>query len=104
MLALNQQIIAARRNYKDSDPHILQLIEARDSIRHHLENTAIGVIGLPEKDMNKQQSLEIALKYNQVSRKASRDRQALSSLESSLQTLQMEQARTEASYVLAIHI
>ena len=94
LLTLNQQIIAARRNYKDSDPYILQLIEARDSIRHHLENTAIGVIGLPEKDMNKQQSLEIALKYNQVSRKASRDRQALSSLESSLQTLQMEQART----------
>ena len=94
LAAVNQEIIRRKQRFTDRDPGVLALIRERNALRNYIEITAGGSITLMDQQKgNKEQSQELILRFQELKRTAQRDLLTLNNLESSLLSLQLEQAR-----------
>ena len=94
LAAINQELIRRKQRFTENDPSILALIRERDALRHYYEITGGGNLTLTGNEpMTKGRSQEIILEYKKLKRKAKRDVAVLNNLESSLLSLQLEEAR-----------
>ena len=94
LASINQELIRRQQRFTENDPGVLALISERDALRRYIEVTGGGFLSLPdEQPGSKENAQEILLKYQELKRTAKRDLSTLDSLESSLLSLQLEQAR-----------
>ena len=94
LAAVNQELIRRKQQFTSRDPGVRALIRERDSLRRYIEMTAGGSLALPGKQpASKEQAQELMLKFKELKRTANRDMSTLNSLEGSLLSLQLEQAR-----------
>ena len=94
LAAVNQELIRRQQQFTSRDPGVLALIRERDALRRYIEMTAGGSLTLPSQlPTSKEQAQELILEFNELNRKAKRDIATLDHLESSLMSLQLEQAR-----------
>ena len=94
LAAINQELIRRQQRFTSRDPGVLALFRERDALRQYIEMTAGGSLTLPGQQPNsKEQAQELLLEFNELNRKAKRDIATLDQLESSLMSLQLEQAR-----------
>ena len=94
LASINQELIRRRKQFTDNDPVIQTLIRERDSLRSYIETTAGGRLGLPgRKPITKAEAQSIVLRFSELDRAAKRDSSTLNSLENSLLSTQLEQAR-----------
>ena len=101
LAAINQELIRRRQTFTDNDPSIAALIRERDALRRYIETTGGGSLALPgQKPVSKEQAQDILLKYQELERTAKRDTATLDSLETSLLSLQLEQARSTKPWEL----
>lgn len=94
LAAINQELIRRQQRFTSRDPGVLALIRERDALRRYIEVTAGGSLTLPgQQPASKEQAQEVILQFKELNRIAKRDSSTLDSLESSLLSLQLEQAR-----------
>lgn len=94
LAAVNQELIRRQQRFTSRDPGVLALIRERDALRRYIEITAGGSLTLPgQQPITKEQAQELILQFKELKRKAKRDLTTLNMLESSLLSLQLEQAR-----------
>ena len=94
LAAINQELIRRRSQFTDNDPSIHALIRERDSLRRYIETTVGGSLALPGREPTTQAEAQaIVLRFQELDRAAKRDSSTLNSLENSLLSLQLEQAR-----------
>ena len=94
LAAINQELIRRRQQFTSRDPGVLALIRERDALRSYIEVTAGGSLTLPgQQPASKEQAQELILQFKELNRTAKRDSTTLDELESSLLSLQLEQAR-----------
>ena len=91
---INQELIRRQQKFTSKDPGVLALMRERDALRRYIEVTAGGFLTLPDQQpASKVKAQEIMLRFQELNRKAKRDVATLNSLEGSLLSLQIEQAR-----------
>ena len=101
LAAINQELIRRRQTFTDNDPSIAALTRERNALRRYIETTGGGSLALPgQKPVSKDQAQDILLKYQELERTAKRDTATLDSLETSLLSLQLEQARSTKPWEL----
>lgn len=94
LAGINQELIRRQQLFTNSDPGVRALIRERDALRRYIEVTAGGALTLPgQQPPSKEQAQELILQFKELKRKARRDVSTLNALESSLLSLQLEQAR-----------
>ena len=94
LAAINQELIRRQQRFTSRDPGVLALIRERDALRRYIEVTAGGSLTLPgQQPASKEQAQELILQFKELDRTARRDAATLDELESSLLSLQLEQAR-----------
>ena len=94
LASINQELIRRQQRFTNSDPSVQVLIRERDALRRYMEMTAGGTITLPDQQArNKKQAQELVLEFQELRRTAQRDLGTLNTLEGSLLSLQLEQAR-----------
>ena len=94
LASINQELIRRQQRFTNSDPSVQVLIRERDALRRYMELTAGGTITLPDQQArNKKQAQELVLEFQELRRTAQRDLGTLNTLEGSLLSLQLEQAR-----------
>ncbi len=98
---INQELIRRQQTFTGRDPMIKALIRERDALRHYVETSSAGSLALPsQQPLSKEQAQEIVLRYQSLERAAKRDTSTLDSLESTLLSLQLEQARATSPWEL----
>ena len=101
LAAINQELIRRKQQFTDRDPGVQALIRERDALRRYIEMTAGGSLALPgQQPASKEQAQELILKFQELERTAKRDTATLDSLESTLLSLQLEQARSTKPWEL----
>ena len=101
LVQINQELIRRQKTFTDRDPSIKSLIRERDALRHFVETTSAGSLALPsQQPLSKEQAQEIVLRYQALERTAKRDTSTLDSLESTLLSLELEQARANSPWEL----
>ena len=101
LAAINQELIRRNQQFTKSDPVVQALIRERDNLRRYIELTAGGILALPgQQPTSKEQAQELILKFQELERTANRDTATLDALESSLLSLQLEQARATKPWEL----
>lgn len=101
LAAINQELIRRQQQFTDSDPAIKALKREREALRRYIETTAGGNLALPSQDkMSKEQAQEVMLKFQELDRTAKRNTATLDSLESSMLSLQLEEARATRPWEL----
>ena len=101
LAAINQELIRRRMEFRDNDPSIIALIKERDAVRNYIAISAGGNLALPGyKPRNSAEAHSIVLRYQELNRASKRDSSTLNSLENSLLSLQLEQARTPKHWKL----
>jgi len=101
LVQINQELIRRQQTFTDRDPSIKSLIRERDALRRFVETTSAGSLALPsQQPLSKEQAQEIVLRYQALERTAKRDTSTLDSLESTLLTLELEQARANSPWEL----
>jgi uncharacterized protein involved in exopolysaccharide biosynthesis len=99
--SINLELIRRRKTFTDRDPSIQLLLRERDALRRYIETTAGGNLSLPSNQpLSKEQGQEIMLKHWELERKTQRDSSTLQSLEDSLLSLQLDQARATKPWEL----
>ena len=94
LASINQELIRRQQHFTDRDPSVIALINERNALRQYIEMTAGGALTLPEQQTgSKDNAQEIILEFHELKRKADRDLSTLNTLESSLLSLQLEEAR-----------
>tara|TARA_B100000674_G_C37964960_1_gene974103 strand:+ start:118 stop:1758 length:1641 start_codon:yes stop_codon:yes gene_type:complete len=94
LASINQELIRRQQRFTKLDPGVRGLIRERDALRRYIELTAGGYLTLPgQQTKTKEEAQEIILKFHELDRNATRDISTLNTLESSLLSLQLEQAR-----------
>lgn len=94
LAAINQELIRRQQQFTDRDPSIQALMRERDAMRRYIETTAGGNLALPgQQSMSKEQAQDIMMRYQELDRAAKRNTAILESLERSMMSLQLEQAR-----------
>lgn len=94
LASINQELIRRQQRFTKQDPGVRALVRERDALRTYIEITAGGNLTLPGTGiLSKEQAQELILKFKQLNRKATRDAATLDSLERSLLSLRLEQAR-----------
>ena len=94
LAAINQELIRRQQRFTSRDPGVLALIRERDALRRYIEVTAGGSLTLPgQQPASKEQAQELILQFKELDRTARRDAATLDELESTLLSLQLEQAR-----------
>ena len=98
---INQELIRQQQTFTANDPIIIALKRERDSLRRYIESSALGSIAYPGKQsISKEQAQNILIRHQELERKANRDQSTLSSMESALLSLQLEQARASTPWQL----
>jgi len=98
---INQELIRRQQTFTSLDPSIKTLIRERDAIRRYVESSSAGSLALPsQQPLSKDQAQAIVLRYQALERAAKRDTSTLDSLESTLLSLQLEQARATSPWEL----
>jgi succinoglycan biosynthesis transport protein ExoP len=101
LAAINQELIRRQQLYTNRDPGIQALQRERDALRRYIETTAGGNLALPgQQPLSKEQAQEVIVRYQQLERIAKRDTATLDSLENTLLSLQLEQARATKPWEL----
>ena len=101
LAAINQQLISRQQQFTNRDPGVQALIRERNALRRYIEMTAGGSLALPgQQPESKEQAQELILKFQELERTAKRDTATLDSLESTLLSLQLEQARSTKPWEL----
>ena len=101
LAAINQELIRRKQQFTDRDPGVQALIRERDALRRYIEMTAGGSLALPgQQPASKEQAQELILKFQELERTAKRDTATLDSLESTVLSLQLEQARSTKPWEL----
>ena len=101
LATVNQELIRRKQQFTDRDPGVLALMRERDALRRYIEMTAGGNLALPgQQPTSKEQAQELILKFQELERTAKRDTATLDSLESTLLSLQLEQARSTKPWEL----
>jgi succinoglycan biosynthesis transport protein ExoP len=101
LAAVNQELIRRQQQFTNRDPGIQALQRERDALRRYIETTAGGNLALPgQKPLSKEQAQEIMVRYQELERNAKRDTAILDSLENTLLSLQLEQARATKPWEL----
>ena len=101
LAGLNQELIRRQQTYTAKDPSVIALRKERDALRRYIETSAIGNIAYPgAKTISKEQAQSVLLRYQELEREANRDQSTLESMESTLLSLQLEQARTTKPWEL----
>jgi uncharacterized protein involved in exopolysaccharide biosynthesis len=94
LAAINQQLIRLRQIFTDKDPSVIALERDRDALRRYIDESAGGSLATPSRTtLTKQQAQDLVLRYQELERTARRDTATLDSLENTLMSLQLEQAR-----------
>ena len=94
LAAINQELIRRRKQFTDNDPSIHSLIRERDALRSYIQATAGGSFALPGGNpKTPAEAQAIVLRFQELDRAAKRDSSTLNTLENSLLSLQLEQAR-----------
>jgi succinoglycan biosynthesis transport protein ExoP len=98
---INLELIRRQQTFTSRDPSIKALIRERDALRRFVESSAAGSLALPsQQPLSKDQAQAIVLRYQALERAAKRDTSTLDSLESTLLSLQLEQARATSPWEL----
>ena len=101
LAAINQQLISRQQQFTNRDPGVQALIRERNALRRYIEMTAGGSLALPgQQPESKEQAQELILKFQELERTAKRNTATLDSLESTLLSLQLEQARSTKPWEL----
>ncbi len=101
LAAINQELIRRQQQFTNRDPGIQALQRERDALRRYIETTAGGNLALPgQKPLSKEQAQEVMVRYQELERNAKRDSAILDSLENTLLSLQLEQARATKPWEL----
>ena len=101
LAAINQELIRRKQQFTNRDPGVQALIRERDALRRYIEMTAGGSLALPgQQPASKEQAQELILKFQELERTAKRDTATLDSLETTLMSLQLEQARSSKPWEL----
>jgi len=101
LAAINQELIRRRQTFTDQDPSIAALLKERDALRRYIETTGGGNLALPgSRSLSKEEAQQILLRYQELERTAKRDTATLDSLENTLLSLQLEQARATKPWEL----
>jgi succinoglycan biosynthesis transport protein ExoP len=101
LAAINQELIRRRQTFTDQDPAIAALLKERDALRSYIETTGGGNLALPgSRSLSKEEAQQILLRYQELERTAKRDTATLDSLENTLLSLQLEQARATKPWEL----
>jgi succinoglycan biosynthesis transport protein ExoP len=101
LASINQELIRRQQLYTNRDPGIQALQRERDALRRYIETTAGGNLALPgQKPLSKEQAQEVMVRYQELERIAKRDSATLESLENTLLSLQLEQARANKPWEL----
>ena len=94
LASVNLELLRRQQRYTNKDYGVRALVRERDALRRYIELTAGGYLTLPgQQPASKEEAQELILKYVELDRKATRDIETLNTLESSLLSLQLEQAR-----------
>ena len=98
---LNQELIRQQQTFTANDPSVIALKRERDALRRYIESSAFGSIAYPGKEViSKNQAQNILIRHQELERKANRDQSTLDSMESTLLSLQLEQARASTPWQL----
>ena len=101
LAAITQELIRRQQQFTNRDPGVQALIRERDALRRYIEMTAGGSLALPgQQPASKEQAQELILKFQELERTAKRDTATLDSLEGTLLSLQLEQARSTKPWEL----
>ncbi|CAK6687311.1 GumC family protein [Synechococcus sp. CBW1107] len=101
LAAINQELIRRRQTFTERDPGIAALQRERDALRRYVETTGGGSLALPgQRPASKEEAQSILLRYQELERTAKRDTATLDSLENTLLSLQLEQARATKPWEL----
>ncbi|MBM5808589.1 MAG: hypothetical protein FJ051_02035 [Cyanobacteria bacterium M_surface_9_m1_291] len=101
LAAINQELIRRQQQFTNRDPGIQALQRERDALRRYIESTAGGNLALPgQQPLSKDQAQDVLVRYQELERIAKRDTATLDSLENTLLTLQLEQARSTQPWEL----
>jgi len=101
LAAINQELIRRQQQFTNRDPSIKALQRERDAMRRYIESTAGGNLALPgQQPLSKDQAQEVLVRYQELERIAKRDNATLDSLENTLLSLQLEQARATQPWEL----
>ena len=96
---INQELIRRQQTFTSRDPSIKSLIRERDALRRYVEGSSAGSLALPsQQPLSKEQAQAIVLRYQTLERAAKRDTNTLIALESTLLSLQLEQARATSPW------
>ena len=94
LASINKELIRRQQHFTSRDPGVRALIRERNALRRYIELTAGGSLTLPGQiPATKEDAQELILKFNELDRTARRDIATLDSLESTLLSLEVEQAR-----------
>ena len=98
---LNQDLFRLEQTFTKNDPSVIALKRERDALRRYIESSAFGSIAYPGKQsISKEQAQDILIRHQELERKANRDQSTLNSMEGSLISLQLEQARASIPWQL----
>ena len=98
---LNQELIRLQQTFTKKDPSIIALTKERDALRRYIETSAVGAIAYPGKQaLSKEQAQGILLRHKELERIANRDQTTLDTMESTLLSLRLEQARSTKPWQL----
>lgn len=101
LASINLDLIRLGQKFTKNDPTIVMLTRERDAIKHYLETSASGSISYPgSRVLSKDEAQNILIRYQELERKASLDQNTLESLESTLLSLKLEQARIKKPWDL----
>ena len=101
LAGVNKELIRRQQQFTNRDPGVQALIRERNALRRYIEMTAGGSLALPgQQPESKEQAQELILKFQELERTARRDTATLNSLESTLLSLQLEQARSTKPWEL----
>ena len=101
LASINQDLIRRQQQFTKNDPTIISLVRERDALRRYNELTANGTLTLPDPNQkSKENAQQVILQFKELKRKAEQDLNALNTLEGSLLSLQLEQARNSNPWEL----
>lgn len=98
---INLQLIRLEQKFTKKDPSVAILTRERDALKRYLESSASGSISYPGKGtLSKEDAQNILVQYQDLERNADRDQATLESIENTLLSLKLEQARIQKPWEL----
>ena len=92
LASINKELIRRQQHFTSRDPGVRALVRERNALRRY-EQLQEGASHCWDNTATKEDAQELILKFNELDRNARRDIATLDSLESTLLSLEVEQAR-----------